>query len=177
MLPFHPSSACFGNWVEGFYWNLERKLQVVSKILWGCKLASPIRTWFLRVQTNHAIVVNNSRVFRCFPNYANHVTSQSVRPKKKVKIRFFKFPRAPHLTPFPTTHFHSSPYLFDRLLTSPHFSFLSFSSFSFSSNTSLHSLKLSHWYLHTTISTIIFFGNVIGKSLRTHKHLHILFLS
>ena len=173
MLPLHLSSACFGNWVEGFYWNLERKLQVVSKILWGCKLASPIRTWFLRVQTNHAIVVNNSRVFWCFPNYANHVTSQSVRPKKKVKIRFFKFPRAPHLTPFPTTHFHSSPYLFNRLLTSPHFSFLSFSSFSFSSNTSLHSLKLSRWYLHTTISTIIFFGNVIGKSLRTHKYLHI----
>ncbi|XP_050248791.1 uncharacterized protein LOC126696049 [Quercus robur] len=81
----------------------------------------------------------------------------------------------PHLTPLPTTHFHLSLTLFDRLLTSPYFSFLSFSSFAFSvehSSSLLQTLPLvppcHHLHHH-------FPGNVTGKSLGTSKHLHLLF--
>ena len=73
----------------------------------------------------------------------------------------------PHLTP--TTHLTNLSTLFGRPSLSSHlFSF-------FFSQTHKHSLTFSHRYLHATISTNIFSGNVTGKSLGTSKHLHLLF--
>ena len=96
-----------------------------------------------------------------------------------MKVRFLVgltcLSQLPYLTPLPTTHFHLSLTLFDRLLTSPYFSFLSFSSFAFSvkhSSSFLQTLQLvppCH-HLHHYFS-----GNVTGKSLGTSKHLHLLF--
>ena len=102
-------------------------------------------------------------------------TSQQVQKKKKrVKIRyFFGFPRAkPHLTPLPTTQF-TPDYLFFGWLTL----YLSFFSLLFSL---IHSLLSSspptlpyhhHHHFHHNFS-----GKITEKFLRTHKHLHILFL-
>ena len=96
-----------------------------------------------------------------------------------MKVRFLMgLTCLPTTPPIPTTHF-TPPYLpslAGSLICSypwpaiPHFLF------SFLSNTPLyHLLILSHRYLLTTIFTIIFFGNVTRKSLRTSKHLHLLF--
>ena len=71
------------------------------------------------------------------------VTSQSALKKRKSQDQiFFGFPRAkPHLTPLPTSQ---SLYFFIPLAGSfSHFSFILFSSFSFSVEHSLHSFKLS----------------------------------
>ena len=83
---------------------------------------------------------------------------------------------APPTTSFPTTHFHSSLYLFDRpsslLLLTYHF-FL-FLLFHFSSNTPLHSHPL-HRYFHTTttFSTSFFRQDhwKILKNLQASSHL------
>ena len=96
-----------------------------------------------------------------------------------MKVRFLmsltSLSQLPHLTPLSTTHFHLSLTLFDRLLTSPCFSFLSFSSFAFSvehSSSLLQTLQpvppCHHFHHH-------FSGNVTEKSLGTSKHLHLLF--
>ena len=95
------------------------------------------------------------------------------RKKTKVKIRFFLSSHVPHLTPFPTTHFHSSLYLFGRLTLFPSFLFFIFShtlisiTLILSTSTSYHH---HHHHFHHHFS-----DKITRKFLRTYKQLHILF--
>ena len=82
------------------------------------------------------------------------VTSQLVKKKKRSKDQIFFSSHVPHLTPFPTTHFHSSLYHFGQFTPFPSFLF-----FHFLSYTHLYHSHPLHQYFHTTtttISTIIF---------------------
>ena len=87
------------------------------------------------------------------------------KKRKKVKDQIFGFPRAPP-NPTPYHSFHLSLTLFDRFLTSPYFSFLSFSSFSFSVEHSssllqtLPSVPTPNQHLHHHFS-----GKITGKLL------------
>ena len=78
------------------------------------------------------------------------VTSKLVKKKKKSKDQFFFSSHVPHLTPFPTTHFHSSLYHFGQFTPFPSFLF-----FHFLSYTHLYHSHPLHQYFHTT-TTIIF---------------------
>ena len=109
---------------------------------------------------------------------AQAVTSQQVKKKKESQDQIFfwvptcQAPPNPHLTPLPTTQFTPYYLLFGWLTL-----YLSFFSFLFSL---IHSRLSSsppalphhhHYHFHHNFS-----GKITEKFLRTHKHLHILFL-
>ena len=84
----------------------------------------------------------------------------------------FWFPRAPHLTPLPTTHFHPP---FFSLLAGSLFSFFHSLSLLFTyTHTHTHSLPHSPASLHSKPHhlTIIFPARSPEKYLGTPKHLH-----
>ena len=102
--------------------------------------------------------------------FCNVPSVKKKKKKKKEMIRLFWFPRAPHLTPLPTTHFH--PPLFSFLAGSL-FSFFHFLSLLFT-YTHTHSLPHSPAILHSKPHhlTIIFSARSPEKYSGTPKHLH-----
>ena len=128
----------------------------------------------LKIWTLHpyysTLVMNKSSIY-ILENLWHRTQSTTMKKKKS----FLK----DHTCPPPNTLPHHSFSLFLSLspvLTSPHFSFLSFSSFSFPSSTSLHSLILSHGTHSKSTSPPPFFRQDHWKFLWTHKHLHDFFL-
>ena len=104
-----------------------------------------------------------------------NVTSQSTK-NKKVKIKYLFWVPTCQAPPNPTTY-HTMTHLFIPLAGSlPHFSFLSFLLFFIFDRTlslllqALLPAPPNHHFHHH------FSSKITRKFLRTHKHLHILFL-
>ena len=134
-------------------------------------MVANLKIWTLHPYYSTLVFVMNKSSIYILENLWHRTQSTTMKKKKKVLLRTT---RAPHLTPFPTTHFHSS-YLFHRsslLLTSLFFLFLLFHfhlALLFTPSSS-PTVLTPNQHLHHHFS-----GKITGKFLWTHKHLHIFF--
>ena len=103
-------------------------------------MVANLKIWTLHPYYSTLVFVMNKSSIYILENLRHRTQSTTMKKKKKSFLK-------DHTCPPPNTLPHHSFSLFLSLspvLTSPHFSFLSFSSFPFPSSTSLHSLILSH---------------------------------